>query len=261
MLRLLEVEPGHHVLDVGRGLRMDHRAARAPHAGPPGRSSASSACRTSREWGSANLARTSYDWASIRSATQGGASVVRRQARTTASSSPPMRPRCRPAARRPARRTTVGWRRGRGATMLLVVRPAGRGAQHGATVVPLRRSPQPSRPGTGAPAPGDREDDQADGQRAATRRHRRRRVATVGGRIRDGDEGGVHLCSFNAPVHRWRSSWCAGAVLVGVVLHDGVDALLDVDRPGRARRAPSGSRVSNCDVSRAAGMKCPGRLA
>ena len=70
MLRLLEVEPGHHVLDVGAGSGWT-TALLAHLTGSSGSVVGVELLPDIAEWGAANLARTSYDWASIRSATRG----------------------------------------------------------------------------------------------------------------------------------------------------------------------------------------------
>ena len=70
MLRLLEVEPGHHVLDVGAGSGWT-TALLAHLTGSSGSVVGVELLPDIAEWGAANLARTSYDWASIRSATPG----------------------------------------------------------------------------------------------------------------------------------------------------------------------------------------------
>lgn len=70
MLRLLRVEPGHHVLDVGAGSGWT-TALLAHLTGPSGSVVGVELLPDLAEWGSANLARTSYDWASIRAATPG----------------------------------------------------------------------------------------------------------------------------------------------------------------------------------------------
>ena len=70
MLRLLEVEPGHHVLDVGAGSGWT-TALLAHLTGFSGSVVGVELLPDIADWGSANLARTSYDWASIRPATQG----------------------------------------------------------------------------------------------------------------------------------------------------------------------------------------------
>ena len=70
MLRLLDVQPGHHVLDVGAGSGWT-TALLAHLAGPSGSVVGVELLADIAEWGAANLARTSYEWASIRAATPG----------------------------------------------------------------------------------------------------------------------------------------------------------------------------------------------
>ena len=67
MLRLLEVEPGHHVLDVGAGSGWT-TALLAHLTGPTGSVVGVELVPDLATWGGSNLARTSYDWASIRPA-------------------------------------------------------------------------------------------------------------------------------------------------------------------------------------------------
>ncbi len=68
MLRLLEVQPGMHVLDVGAGSGWS-TALLAHLTGPTGSVVGVELVPELAEWGGANLAGTSYDWASIRTAT------------------------------------------------------------------------------------------------------------------------------------------------------------------------------------------------
>jgi protein-L-isoaspartate(D-aspartate) O-methyltransferase len=68
MLRLLEVQSGMHVLDVGAGSGWS-TALLAHLTGPTGSVLGVELVPELAEWGGANLAGTSYDWASIRTAT------------------------------------------------------------------------------------------------------------------------------------------------------------------------------------------------
>ena len=68
MLRLLDVRPGQHVLDVGAGSGWT-TALLAELTGPSGSVLGVELVPELAEWGAANLAATSYDWASIRVAT------------------------------------------------------------------------------------------------------------------------------------------------------------------------------------------------
>ena len=68
MLRLLEVEPGQHVLDVGAGSGWT-TALLAHLTGSSGSVVGVELVPELAEWGAANLAGTAYDWASIRPAT------------------------------------------------------------------------------------------------------------------------------------------------------------------------------------------------
>jgi len=70
MLRLLEVEPGHHVLDVGAGSGWT-TALLAHMTGPSGSVVGVELLPDLAEWGASNLAGTSYEWASIRAARPG----------------------------------------------------------------------------------------------------------------------------------------------------------------------------------------------
>src|SRR3954451_21763969 len=65
MLRLLDVRRGQHVLDVGTGSGWT-TALLAHLTGPPGSVVGVELVPELAEWGAANLATTSYDWASIR---------------------------------------------------------------------------------------------------------------------------------------------------------------------------------------------------
>ena len=65
MLRLLDVRPGQHVLDVGAGSGWT-TALLAELTGPTGSVVGVELVSELAEWGGANLAATSYDWASIR---------------------------------------------------------------------------------------------------------------------------------------------------------------------------------------------------
>jgi protein-L-isoaspartate(D-aspartate) O-methyltransferase len=65
MLRLLDVRPGQHVLDVGTGSGWT-TALLAELTGPSGSVVGVELVPELAEWGSANLAATPYDWASIR---------------------------------------------------------------------------------------------------------------------------------------------------------------------------------------------------
>jgi protein-L-isoaspartate(D-aspartate) O-methyltransferase len=68
MLRLLDVRPGQHVLDVGAGSGWT-TALLAHLTGPSGSVVGVELVQELAEWGGANLASTPYDWASIRTAT------------------------------------------------------------------------------------------------------------------------------------------------------------------------------------------------
>ena len=72
MLRLLDVRPGQHVLDVGAGSGWT-TALLAELTGPSGSVLGVELVPELAEWGGANLAATSYDWASIRVADAGRA--------------------------------------------------------------------------------------------------------------------------------------------------------------------------------------------
>ena len=67
MLRLLDVRRGQHVLDVGAGSGWT-TALLAELTGPSGSVLGVELVPELAEWGGANLATTSYDWASIREA-------------------------------------------------------------------------------------------------------------------------------------------------------------------------------------------------
>jgi protein-L-isoaspartate(D-aspartate) O-methyltransferase len=67
MLRLLEVQPGHHVLDVGAGSGWT-TALLAHLTGSSGSVVGVELVPDLARWGGSNLARTAYDWASIRPA-------------------------------------------------------------------------------------------------------------------------------------------------------------------------------------------------
>jgi protein-L-isoaspartate(D-aspartate) O-methyltransferase len=68
MLHLLRVEPGQHVLDVGAGSGWT-TALLAHLTGSSGSVVGVELVPQLAAWGAGNLARTSYDWASIRTAT------------------------------------------------------------------------------------------------------------------------------------------------------------------------------------------------
>jgi len=68
MLRLLDVRPGDRILDVGSGSGWT-TALLAHLTGPGGSVVGVELIPALAEWGAANLARTPYDWASIRAAT------------------------------------------------------------------------------------------------------------------------------------------------------------------------------------------------
>ncbi len=68
MLRLLAVEPGQHVLDVGAGSGWT-TALLAHLTGPSGSVVGVELLPDLAEWGAANLARKTCDWATIRAAT------------------------------------------------------------------------------------------------------------------------------------------------------------------------------------------------
>jgi protein-L-isoaspartate(D-aspartate) O-methyltransferase len=70
MLRLLDVRPGDRILDVGSGSAWT-TALLAHVTGDTGSVIGVELVPELAEWGAANLARTSYDWASIRTATPG----------------------------------------------------------------------------------------------------------------------------------------------------------------------------------------------
>jgi protein-L-isoaspartate(D-aspartate) O-methyltransferase len=70
MLRLLDVQPGQHVLDVGAGSGWT-TALLAHLTGPTGSVVGVELVPELVEWGGANLAATPYDWASIREAAPG----------------------------------------------------------------------------------------------------------------------------------------------------------------------------------------------
>jgi protein-L-isoaspartate(D-aspartate) O-methyltransferase len=70
MLRLLDVEPGQRILDVGAGSGWT-TALLAELTGPSGSVVGVELVPELAEWGGANLAATSYDWASMRLATAG----------------------------------------------------------------------------------------------------------------------------------------------------------------------------------------------
>jgi protein-L-isoaspartate(D-aspartate) O-methyltransferase len=70
MLRLLDVHPGQHVLDVGTGSGWS-TALLAHLTGPSGSVVGVELVPELAEWGAENLAGTAYDWASIRTATPG----------------------------------------------------------------------------------------------------------------------------------------------------------------------------------------------
>jgi protein-L-isoaspartate(D-aspartate) O-methyltransferase len=70
MLRLLDVRPGQHVLDVGTGSGWT-TALLAELTGPAGSVVGVELVPELAEWGAANLAGTTYDWASIRLASNG----------------------------------------------------------------------------------------------------------------------------------------------------------------------------------------------
>src|SRR6478735_3507412 len=65
MLRLLDVRPGQQVLDVGAGSGWT-TALLAERTGPSGSVLGVELVPELAEWGAANVAATSYDWASIR---------------------------------------------------------------------------------------------------------------------------------------------------------------------------------------------------
>src|ERR1700712_1304844 len=65
MLRLLDVRPGQHVLDVGAGSGWT-TALLAELTGPSGSVVGVELVPELAEWGATNLATTSYDWASMR---------------------------------------------------------------------------------------------------------------------------------------------------------------------------------------------------
>ena len=68
MLRLLDVRPGQHVLDVGAGSGWT-TALLAHLTGPTGSVIGVELVPELAEWGAGNLAATSHDWASLRVAT------------------------------------------------------------------------------------------------------------------------------------------------------------------------------------------------
>ncbi len=70
MLRLLEVEAGHHVLDVGAGSGWT-TALLAHLTGPTGSVVGVELVPELAVWGAENLARTAYDWAAIHQAAPG----------------------------------------------------------------------------------------------------------------------------------------------------------------------------------------------
>ena len=70
MLRLLSVRPGDRILDVGSGSGWT-TALLAHLTGPEGSVLGVELVPKLAQWGAGNLARTSYDWASIRVATPG----------------------------------------------------------------------------------------------------------------------------------------------------------------------------------------------
>jgi protein-L-isoaspartate(D-aspartate) O-methyltransferase len=70
MLRLLDVRPGMHVLDVGAGSGWT-TALLAHLTGPTGTVVGVELVPELAEWGAANLAATGYDWASIRTPDEG----------------------------------------------------------------------------------------------------------------------------------------------------------------------------------------------
>jgi protein-L-isoaspartate(D-aspartate) O-methyltransferase len=70
MLRLLDVEPGQRVLDVGAGSGWT-TALLAELTGPSGSVVGVELVPELAEWGGANLAATAYDWASMRLAKAG----------------------------------------------------------------------------------------------------------------------------------------------------------------------------------------------
>jgi protein-L-isoaspartate(D-aspartate) O-methyltransferase len=70
MLRLLDVRPGHHVLDVGAGSGWT-TALLAELTGPTGSVVGVELVPELAEWGAANLAATDHEWASIRVASPG----------------------------------------------------------------------------------------------------------------------------------------------------------------------------------------------
>src|SRR3954463_12593523 len=65
MLRLLDVQPGQRVLDVGAGSGWT-TALLAHLTGPSGSVIGVELVPELADWGAANLAATAYDWASIR---------------------------------------------------------------------------------------------------------------------------------------------------------------------------------------------------
>ena len=70
MLRLLQVRPGDRILDVGAGSGWT-TALLAHLTGPEGLVVGVELVPELAQWGAENLARTTYDWASIRTATKG----------------------------------------------------------------------------------------------------------------------------------------------------------------------------------------------
>ena len=70
MLRLLQVRPGDRILDVGAGSGWT-TALLAHLTGPDGSVIGVELVPELAAWGAENLARTSYDWASIQPATKG----------------------------------------------------------------------------------------------------------------------------------------------------------------------------------------------
>ena len=64
MLRLLDVRPGHRVLDVGSGSAWS-TALLAHLTGPTGSVTAVELVPELAEWGAQNLSRTAYDWARV----------------------------------------------------------------------------------------------------------------------------------------------------------------------------------------------------